>query len=1129
MKKNKLYTVNKWNQPAFMPERNLFPEGGSTNPFGVNLSAPIVSTPKIDWSNPVQRNMALGQTKALTSSFGSGNPVNLQQSNQMLSKTISKTGSSSGGGLFSKGGAGWGMAGATAGALGSINTGDPRGMWDTLDPVYHLADGRESAVGNAMSDAGVSLTQAGLSSGNPYLMVAGAGAKVIGGLTNAAFGMKTDQKKLTAANTGTSTLNNFVSNATSFDELQGPDSVAAVENAYKGGWFNKGKARRKNAALRDAREQAVLWADRSLDNNITNITQNQLGDALANYSAYGGYIGGDNDMGVIDYGFMQDYLTQKKREAEARNKMAGLSQMPAFMPQNSYAIGGDLQTHGGDFSDGLTVINAGLSHEENPNEGVQLGVDNEGTPNLVEEGEVIFNDYVFSNRIPCDLNTKKVFHIGKKREITYAELAKRLEKEISERPNDPISKSAFKKQMGMLEEQQERQKQEMEAARAREAFEALSPDEQTAVMQEVSARENLAAQEQAMAGQQAMQQPTPEEAAMMQQQQMMQADGSEAVLGQEPQMNAEGGKINRYDKGGKIKQGIFDALGIHTDSEFTKWLRENNAGDGIKNWEFVNTNGKFMDALAKVNPALADAINRGYDFGAYVPGRDGNITFDDDRGNWDAQTVHGWWDSNDPAWQEVIKNNPNLTKDTKLSKEELADLIRNTDAFKRGTQWLQDSEDNRLAYLQRIINNPNAPARARAYAMRYADANGWKQGAARDYATIFDNPSGRAANPGTYWKTPLEAVRSNMGGNYVINDDGTVEEITGEVPSEWSRVGNYAWASPEHDLSYNYYRRPSGRVYHAMDGDDYDGYIEGELGPEVGTEVRRETLPNGDTVIYHTRSGIMSDPSVTDAGNSDKGIGTGTGTGSGIKPKHRAEWLRYAGLFGPAVGLGMQALGIGRPDTSGIDAAASVASRPATLASYRPLGNYLTYRPMDIWFEQNRMDANSRATDRALMNTSGGNRGTAMAGLLANGYNSQMASGDLYRKALEYNDAQRERVAAFNRGTDQFNSEQFGQTSRFNADALNRQRQYNAQLQMQAAAQKAAADAGWYNSLYGNVSGLFKGLSNLGTENFRMNRIADMWADGLAGTVSEQTNTSRPYVESKKSKGGRMKRKGLTF
>ena len=118
MKKNKLYIANRWNQPAFMPERNLFPDGGSTNPFGVSFNAPTVSTPKIDWSNPVQRNMALGQIKGLTSSFGSGNPINLQQSNQMLSKTIGKTGSSSGGGgLFGKGGAGWGMAGAAAATI----------------------------------------------------------------------------------------------------------------------------------------------------------------------------------------------------------------------------------------------------------------------------------------------------------------------------------------------------------------------------------------------------------------------------------------------------------------------------------------------------------------------------------------------------------------------------------------------------------------------------------------------------------------------------------------------------------------------------------------------------------------------------------------------------------------------------------------------------------------------------------------------------------------------------------------------------------------------------------------------------------------------------------------------------
>ena len=71
------------------------------------------------------------------------------------------------------------------------------------------------------------------------------------------------------------------------------------------------------------------------------------------------------------------------------------------------AFGGNVEANGATWSDGMTHINVGGSHEENPNEGVQLGVDNEGTPNLVEEGEVIYNDYVFSNRLTVPVIKKK--------------------------------------------------------------------------------------------------------------------------------------------------------------------------------------------------------------------------------------------------------------------------------------------------------------------------------------------------------------------------------------------------------------------------------------------------------------------------------------------------------------------------------------------------------------------------------------------------------------------------------------------------------------------------------------------------------------------------------------------------
>jgi hypothetical protein len=388
-----------WGEPGFSSQMN-------NNPFGVNLNTSTVNTPRIDWSNPIQKNMALGQTGSLTSSFGSGNTINLQQSNQMLSKTISRRPSSfvpsyyggqgnpngyivnttsatqinpgdidrlnnsinqsaqlwqnnnsNNGGLFSKnawkkGGIGWATAGLAANALGSVNTGEKRGMWDTLDPVHHLAGGRESGAGNAMGDAGVALTQAGLSTGNPYLMLAGAGAKVLGGLTNAAFGIKTDQARLNQINEGLETANNFVSDASTFDDIEAPISIASADGVYEGGWFSGGRAARKNEELKARRAAAVDWMDRSVSNNIYNITNDFIGTNMRNYAAFGGPLDTSyDDMGAVNYGFMSDYLTQKKRENDMKNKMSGIPAVPAFMP-NSFAIGGDLQTNGREYSVG---------------------------------------------------------------------------------------------------------------------------------------------------------------------------------------------------------------------------------------------------------------------------------------------------------------------------------------------------------------------------------------------------------------------------------------------------------------------------------------------------------------------------------------------------------------------------------------------------------------------------------------------------------------------------------------------------------------------------------------------------------------------------------------------------------
>ena len=116
----------------------------------------------------------------------------------------------------------------------------------------------------------------------------------------------------------------------------------------------------------------------------------------------------------------------------------------------------DALTHGGVFSDGVTVVGEGGSHEENPLSGVPMGLAPDGQPNLVEEGEVVFNDYVFSNRLHPTEKMLKQYNIPLKyKDHTFASIAEKFNKEPKERPNDPIAKRGLLANMGKLMQAQE--------------------------------------------------------------------------------------------------------------------------------------------------------------------------------------------------------------------------------------------------------------------------------------------------------------------------------------------------------------------------------------------------------------------------------------------------------------------------------------------------------------------------------------------------------------------------------------------------------------------------------------------------------------------------------------------------
>lgn len=136
-----------------------------------------------------------------------------------------------------------------------------------------------------------------------------------------------------------------------------------------------------------------------------------------------------------------------------------------------YAYGGKLNTfdYGGSMNGmnlptGMQSYENGGTHEENPYGGIQVGQDQQGNPNLVEEGEFRWGDYIFSDRIPVDYSILSDFNVEKgknnrntKNNPTYAELAKKTADKYKDL-NDKISKDSLNKQLDRLQQSQEAQK-----------------------------------------------------------------------------------------------------------------------------------------------------------------------------------------------------------------------------------------------------------------------------------------------------------------------------------------------------------------------------------------------------------------------------------------------------------------------------------------------------------------------------------------------------------------------------------------------------------------------------------------------------------------------------------------------
>ena len=386
-----------------------------------------------------------------------------------------------------------------------------------------IGGGLESGAGSAISNIGGTIGSA-VSAVNPVLGgIISAGSGIIGGLTNRMFGSKLNEEKIAEVEGSNKAINTVMVDSSSADSVmdqwanQDFGADFSKSDIGKDGWFSN-KAKNKYKELKKQQDIARNRALTSYENAADAAdTQSDL-NAMASFAAFGGPLGiwGGYGSGAIGYELAKENLGIKALNAANKGKLTSLpnsfesSELNTFAkggkihikPENRgkftkycggkvtseciargkrssdpavrkratfaanarkwhHAFGGDLLTNGAEWDNGLRIIGNGGTHEENPMEGVPMGMDAEGTPNLVEQGEVIFNDYVFSNRMFADGGLLESFNLPKSYDgYSFAAIAEKLGEESKERPNDPISKRGLLSSMSRLQQAQETVRQQ---------------------------------------------------------------------------------------------------------------------------------------------------------------------------------------------------------------------------------------------------------------------------------------------------------------------------------------------------------------------------------------------------------------------------------------------------------------------------------------------------------------------------------------------------------------------------------------------------------------------------------------------------------------------------------------------
>lgn len=798
------------------------------------------------------------------------------------------------------------------------------------------------------------------------------------------------------------------------------------------------------------------------------------GAATGLATSVGGWIAGDSkakskvdELNAENHMASNEYINNFSANAERignnmfRSKILNLAACGGLLPRK-FAFGG-LQP---DYSNGVTLVKNGGTHEANPYEGVQVGVDPQGVPNLVEEGEVIYDDYVYSNRLkPTKKQLESISLSSKYFGKTYAEIAKDIQKRSDEIPNDPIERRGLEDGMYKLRAIQDETKQRMEQKRFMREFNKLSNDDKFALINGLN-----------------------QEARHIQQQRLAEEQNQEEFNQSQPnqeagiaaQMNQYANAIGNYAHGGNLYPDGGD-IKIVIPSELYKVAALRNAyqsykdGAGVDFTELFNTTNtikvpkEVLDEFGlnkSFNDYTESDLNKLYElndfYSYYMPDvNNGYISLDDVRsaynrystgdystqGEIDAAAINGgrWYNS------DSYNGGLNSTLLPISGTDEYSGGVINPSVFV-GHKELPDSSE--------ITNN--------AINDLYNRINGTSDRLADEFLNKIGKFGPVDVNP----EPPVEESVIEDIPKYRVNPINIPSTSTGLISeSEQNKILKDAFNKNEDPFDYSFID-----LSDILDNKDNND-------------------ENKTPVITNTK----------------------------LKENY-PTWLRNMPLLTSSGSVLGDLFGLNKPDYSLWDNAIKAANR-INYVSPTPLGNYLTYNPYDVNYMQGRINAQNAMAQRNILNTASGNRGAAISGLLATHQQGLNNMSDMYRQALEYNDKQRQAVADFNRGTDQINAQMSLQAQMQNAQ-LDRQKVSDL---IQLAAQKQNIRNASQDAIAGNLTNLATLAGKYGKENLDLNNLNhlinnDTISIGSSEDSNISTNTTTTADTTKKN-GGKLKRR----